>query len=967
MTLHNQPNEGSLWNISRNSFFILFSSFYLSTILLAGTTGKIAGKVTDAETNDPLPSVNVILEGTTLGAITDLDGNYVILNVPPGVYRLVSNLIGYQKVQIIDVRVSVDFTTRVEIKMKQGAVDLPPIVVEGERTPLIRQDLTNPVASIPSERIQQLPVDNINQVIRLQAGVVVDNSGAIHVRGGRSNEIAYTVNGVSINNPFSNTQSIGIATNAVEEVSFSAGTFTAEYGDALSGVINFITKEGGDTYHGSVRAYSGDKITRNKDLFFNISDVDPTNRYRVEGTLGGPFPFFNNDVKFFLSGVYARNKGYLYGIRIFRPTDSYLIPNEFPNRDRRSGSSTDPYFFNPFVPNGDGKPTGDGAIVPMNTSKSINFAGKVTFKFSPTFKLNYDLIFDDGKSQSYDRAYVYNPDGRPTDYDQEINHSMSLTHILSNKAFYTVKASYLRSFRKSYVYSDPYDPRYVPSFFARPLSNTAFLAGGVDLSRDFSKSRTFLGKFDIVAQLFGNHEIKFGVEARLHQLDLESYALRFDKQSSQDLINDQVKVEYHAFIPTPDRTPDDLSYVKYMRKPTQASAYIQDKIELARSLILNLGLRYDYLDPNAPFNPNISQELTNQNFLLVTQNLQPASKKHRVSPRVSVSYPITDRGIIRFSYGHFYQYPTYVDPNGNLRLSTIYRNPDFKGPRSVTPSFGNPNLEPQKSVQYEIGLQQQLASDLKLDLTGFYKDVTNYIDLQTIRTANGDRTYTIIANLNYANVKGVTISLLKRRSPQGLFSATLDYTFSVASGNRTDTDAFFFDEQSGKQTERFLVPLSFDREHVLNGTIALDRPNNWTASAIVRFQTRTPYTPSLPANLAPISFQQNSDRRPINWNVDLLLEKYFRIGSVAYSLFLRVDNLFDTVNEIFIYTDSGRSLSSVFEVVNAHQFDDLRGRLQRGDFGSYGPTFQSALDKYYQRADFVGAPREIRAGMSMSF
>lgn len=945
-------------SITRKSFFIFFPFLFFHIDSFAGITGKIAGKVSDAETGEPLISVNIALQGTTLGAVTDLEGNYVILNVPPGLYTLTASLVGYQKIQVTDVNISVDFTTRVDIKMSEGTLDMPAVIVQGERAPLIRQDLTNPVASIPSERIRQLPVDNINQVINLQAGVVVDNSGGIHVRGGRSNEIAYTVNGISINNPFNNSQSIGIATNAVEEVSFSAGTFTAEYGDALSGVVNFVTKEGGERYNGSVRVYSGDYVTSKTTLFSDIDGIDPLNRSRIEGTLGGPMPYWENDVRFFLSGVYAKNNGYLYGKRIFRPTDSYLIPNEFPSNDSRSGTSNSPYFFNPFDPTSDGKPTGDGQVIPMNTAESMNLSAKVTMKFSSFMKLNYDLLVDKAQSRSFSRAYLYNPDGAPTSYGSGWNHSLSFTNILSNDAFFTLKASYNRSEDKTYVYENPSDPRYVPSFFARALGTTTFLTGGVDLGRDSSSSQTYLGKFDLVAQLFGNHEIKLGAEVRLHELNIESYTLQFDKQSSQDLVNDTVKVGYKSYVPTPDIAPDDLSYVKYKRNPTQASAYIQDKIELERSLILNLGLRYEYFDPNAPFNPSISEELSNQDFLVVTQNLKPATKKHRIIPRVSVSYPISDEGVIRFSYGHYYQTPS---------LSSMYQNPDFKAPRSLTPRFGNPNLVPQKSVQYEMGLQQQLASDFKVDFTGFYKDITDYLQTQTVRTANGDRTYTIVANIDYANVKGVTVSFLKRRAADGLFSATLDYTYSLAEGNRTDADAFFFDEKSGKQTERFLVPLAFDRQHVLNATLALGEVNDWSASMIVRLQAGTPYTPSLPANLAPISFRQNSDRRPLNWTTDLLLEKFFSFDDLQFSIFLRVDNLFDRVNEIFIFNDSGRSLSSLFEVVNAHQFDDLRTRIDRGDFGTYGSTLRSALDDYYQRTDFVGPPRQVRMGMSVRF
>ncbi|HQJ75225.1 MAG TPA: TonB-dependent receptor, partial [Bacteroidota bacterium] len=188
----------------RKIFTIISLILTLTFNLIAGSTGKIAGKVTDASTGEPLPSATVMVLGTQLGAMTDINGNYVILNVPPGVYTVSVSMISYRKQEIKDVRVNVDFTTRLDVKLEPGSVDLPPVVVQGERNPLVRQDLTNPQVAITSENIQELPVTTVSEVIRLQAGVVSGNDGELHIRGGRANEIAYTVNGISINNPFDN-------------------------------------------------------------------------------------------------------------------------------------------------------------------------------------------------------------------------------------------------------------------------------------------------------------------------------------------------------------------------------------------------------------------------------------------------------------------------------------------------------------------------------------------------------------------------------------------------------------------------------------------------------------------------------------------------------------------------------------------------------------------------------------------
>ena len=926
----------------RKFFILLCLIITLTFNLLAGTTGKIAGKITDATTGEALPSVNVMIVGTQLGAITDLNGNYVILNVSPGVYTVSVSMISYRKQDLKNIRVNVDFTTRLDIKLESGSVDLPPVVVQGERNPLVRQDLTNPQVAITSESIQELPVTSISDVIRLQAGVITDNDGAIHIRGGRANEIAYTVNGISINNPFDNSQGVGIATNAVQEVSLSSGTFSAEYGNALSGVVNFVTKEGSDKLSGSIRGFMADYVSTHKDVFFNIDDIDPFNRVRAEGTLGGTIPYTNKKMSFFASGVYAKSKGYLYGTRLYGTKDGFKYRNELPTTDSRYSTSSSPYLFNP---NGTGQASGDGSIVPMNTSESYNATGKLTYKFSSTLKLDYDFIIDHSKWQSYSRAYRFNPDGRPTYYSQNITNSVGITHSIRENIFYTLKVAYSNTDDHSYVFENPQDPGYVPSNYARYIPQTDILTGGTDLSRDFKKTTTLNIKLDAVAQLFDTHEFKFGAETRLYKLNRTYYDLLYDTSTAYK----------SPVIPTPDVQPTNITYVDYERKPVQFSAYILDKIELAKSLILNIGLRYEYFSTKAKYNLDLNQELSNQLGTNVNNLLEDAKPKQKLSPRISVSYPITDKGIIRFSYGHFYQ---------NASLQQIYQNPNFLAPGSTSPTFGNPNLEPERSIQYEMGLQQQISENLKFDFTGFYKDVTNLLDLATYRASKGDRTYSVISNINYANVKGVTLSIMKRKDPSDLFSFTLDYTFSMATGNRTDNDAFFYDQKSGRQMEKYFVALAFDRSHVVNGTFSLSQNDNWNTSIIYSLLTGTPYTPSVPVESYATSYLQNSARRPFQWNVDLKFEKFFKVADVNLSLFMQVDNLFDTENEIYVWTNSGRSLYNADEKRTASNFDDLRMRISRGDPGMI-PI--SDINNYYKRADYLSAPRQVRFGFSVIF
>ena len=935
--------------------------FTLMTLLIGamfgGTTGKIAGRITDGETGEGLPGVNIVIEGTTLGASTDLDGAFIVLNVPPGLHTLTISFIGYQTVKVKEVRVNVDFTTRIEQKISPSTVELGEVEVFGEKNPLVRQDLVNTQVAVTSETIESLPVDQISEVISLQAGITQDNNGALHIRGGRSNEIAYQVNGLSINNPFGNSQGVGVAVNAIEEVSISAGTFSAEYGNALSGVINYVTKDGGSKLAGSMRAFTGDHVSDRTDIFPNIDEADAFNNSRAEWTLGGPVPLLGNKLTFFTSGVWQRDNGHLYGQRIYETTDLLFIDG-------------DRLLINPFGlffdTDASGNPVlnasedrrganGDGSYVPMVTREALNITGKLTWQPAHNIKLTYDLIFDDGErfssSSSVFRRYRFTPNGRPKTVSTNYSHSLGLTHSLSKKLFYTLKVGYNDNQARTSVFEDPLDPRYVPTP-GNDITNViipptdTYVAGGTDLNHNTEVAKSYLGRLDFVWQALPNHEFKFGGEAASHELTLDQFQLHYDFNNG------------NFVIPSEDINPAFTDFQRYTRRPVQGALYFLDKIELSKRFILNAGIRYEYFHTQAPYNPDLAGTVDapggvgNQAYWLESE------AKHRIMPRLGLSFPITTRGIIRFSYGIFHQNPTF---------RSIYRNPRFEDFDFIrTPSFGNPNLNPERSIQYELGLQQQFTQDVKVDLTVFYKDVNDLI--QSRRVIAGevavDKEYNVITNISYANVKGFTVAFLKRRSPGGLFSATLDYTFQIGEGAFTDPLRLAVDTRTGRETEQKFVPLGFDRKHTLNGTATLAKPGDWLASVIMRIQQGTPYTPSLPSSIQAVQFEVNSERRPWRTTFDLQIEKFFKFNPARFSIFLQVKNLFDSNNETFVHTNTGRSLTNLNEATNPNRFNNLEEKIIADQSNFFPVEF---LDTFYQREDFLAEPREVRLGMTFSF
>lgn len=927
-------------NLLQSKIILIFILIFILILIpvvssSAGTTGKLSGTVKDGKNGDAIPGVNIIVDGTGFGAATDVKGFYTINNLPPGFYSVTFSAIGYQKKQFVNVKISVDFTTKIDVELSPESIELETIVVEAQ-SPLIRKDLTSSQTTVDAGQIASLPVESIAQLLVLQAGIIQGTGGELHIRGGRSTEIAYTVNGVSISNPYDNSRSVNIATNAIQELSVVSGTFNAEYGNALSGIVNTVTKEGGSSYKGKISFYSGDQLSTRDDIFFNIKKIKPLNTFTSELTLSGPFPMLEKDISFFISQRYDQDDGYLYGVRQHLPSDTvYKNPNN-PN-DISVYSS------------------GDGRIIPMSTSKEYNATVKLTYKPISTMKINYDLIYSTSNYQNYNHDYKYNPDANYNNYEWGLLNSLEFRHALSNSTFYTLRGSANINDYKRFLYklldrnNNPVnfypgmdisvlhaDPRYNRSDRSYTVANYTFVSGGTQNGHFYQRTKSFSGKFDITSQISNSHELKAGIEAASHILDYVSFAVLRDN-------NFYVQ-------PTIDLSPDSPNFDEYTKKPFVFSGYIQDKMEFEK-LILNVGVRYDGFDVDSrystdifnpsPNNPNINPLIDKSKLLA------DAPYKYQISPRIGVSFPITDKGIIHFSYGHFFQMPPFA---------YLYTNPNFEYSfASGSPVFGNANLNPEKTVTYELGLQQQLFEDLAFNVTGFYKDVRDLLALQQIRIS-ADETYFKYVNKDYSNVKGITFSLTKRKAPQSIFGVTLDYTFQVAEGNEVNSDAFFLDLSSGRQSEKIPVFLGWDQSHTLNGTISIGESRNWNVSLIGRFGTGLPYTPLIIGK--QIYLRTNSERRPTQTNADLLAEKSFEIGGLNLTVFLKVFNLFDVLNERLIYTDTGRATYTLLTNQGSAQATDK--------IADNIPGVHSAKE-YFVQPQFYLPPREVKIGFSLEY
>ncbi len=288
---------------------IIFTAFTPGG-LWAGTTGKLTGKVTDGENGSPLAGVNVIVAGTSYGAATDASGAYLITNVPAGTYSLTASMIGYNTVTAQNVRVSADLSTRQDFALATTVLEGEYVIVEATR-PLIQQDITSSRTIKSGEMVLNMPVDNYIGAMATVAGAVVEG-GELHFRGGRAEEIVYLLDNTAIVNPLTGKGDTDIPTVAIEEIHAITGGFSAEYGNAQSGVVNVITKDGGDFFSGKIR-YTTSDYGLSSGLSSVGADEVPENQNRVELALGGPAPllgrFLPGRLSYYLTGDFLETQG----------------------------------------------------------------------------------------------------------------------------------------------------------------------------------------------------------------------------------------------------------------------------------------------------------------------------------------------------------------------------------------------------------------------------------------------------------------------------------------------------------------------------------------------------------------------------------------------------------------------------------------------------------------------------------
>ena len=801
-------------------------------LLLVGTvhaqTGKIAGRVTSAENGEALPGVNVVIDGTTQGAVTDLDGYYTILNVRPGSYSIRASFVGYTVQLVENVRVNTDLTSQLDFALREEAVGLDEMVVTAER-PVVQRDVSASVANITSEDIENLPVASVADVIGLQAGF----EPGLNVRGSGGDQIALVVDGVTFADPRGNQPFLGISYTSMEEVQVMTGGFNAEYGNVRSGLINVVTKEPSrDRYFADAifrytsagQKFSG-PLPSDPNTFYLYprfsSDTFPDadgNPCAVSDCGTGIMPQYLQDQYEPFEGWATASQGTEWTPEQMREAQRWYYRKDF--EITKPDYEADATIGGPvpglsslgnlrFTASFRNTQTAYAVTQQRETHDLTTFQGKLISNIGPGMKLVLSGLHSDESGFTQDdwtaqflsaeepqypwdnRNYLYSNDGNgyannglygdwtysPSDINRQI-YGAEFTHTINPSTFYTIQLQRnssktltgepdrrptspdgqsavarcvtpdLQLREASSCNSNEVPVTFAPFGFRQQYETSVFGTYGAQGgdARDSTEVLRWSGRVDLTSQLNRFMLVKTGVEFLYSDYDV-----------------------YHGSW-DPANPHQENQKTQWSRTPLQGALYAQTKLEF-QGMIANLGLRMDYFHATGewydyqPFDRAFSALV---GFERLDDELEqtPTERKLTLSPRLGISFPVTETSKFYFNYGHFRQ---MHDPR---RLFGI----EYEINGEII-NIGNPNITLPKTVAYELGYEQSFADQFHVRLAGFYRDLSSqprnvtYIDLFNIVG------YSRVEPLNFADNRGVEVTVSKNRGRW--FRGFVNYSYLV--------------------------------------------------------------------------------------------------------------------------------------------------------------------------------------------
>jgi hypothetical protein len=929
----------------------------------AQESGKLEGRVLD-QAGQPVIGAQVVVLGTRYGNITNPQGYYFINNVPAGLHDVQSQFIGYQTVTVRQQRVLAGQTITLNFTLAQSAVAVQAIEVIGERTPLVPRDQVGSKQIVTGEQVAQLPTDNVRRILILQPGVVETNRPGrtgISIRGGRSGEEAVFIDGVLIRNFGTGNSNLTVGTNALAEADVLTGGFSAQFGDAQSGIINLVTRSGGQAWTGAASIQTDELTPKKYSLGYN----------RAELSIGGPL--FGN-LGFFAAataqGQRSINAGRLYrDVPIYVPEGvdtvvTMTVPSAIADvNDMREVAIPNYVLYD------------EGGRLPFSNGDQYTLDGKLNFSYGSGSRIfltgkasraqNRQSPLIDASNVNVGNATLYNSLGYGGLRTLTRAVILGMTHNFVRSAESELSLDLKLSAGQDEFTNGALEKGWEASH-RNPALGFTFDDFQFQVENDCS-GRTSCTEFKVDEELVRNFLTNTGRRAPfLERDDITSnqefrlnpygaangfytggYSSAGHIYQRQRDVQARASVDWQAgrhnrirfggdYIDIDLRRADynsltSLAFARaYVENPKRASLFAQDRIDLG-DLVIEAGIRWDRFDPNTTFS-NIAGYFNPDD----ESTFSPVDAEHAISPRLGVSFPVTVNSTFRLSYGHFAQIP---------ELNVYYRGKNldyfrFKN-TNTNDIFGRP-LALGKTIAFEFGYRQLLAPDFVLDIAAYNKDKRQDAAVRKLPVEDPTNPGKIdylnqFTNLDFGNIRGID-TRLDRRFGQWM-QMMLSYSYQDARNTGTDplTYTALFARIEGNANQilgtpatppNAVRPTEENRKHNVTGTFAVTVPGDFTSLSILRnfgvfgtmrFASGLPYTEVTgvgqnfifgpPTQLLNVGRLQNGDvstgRTPWIREVDLKISRGVNLGRLNAQVFADARNIFDFENRLQVMQTTG--------------------------------------------------------------
>ncbi len=777
---------------------LMLSALLFSSQVFAQARAELFGTITDGETGELLPGVNVFLVGTTSGAATDFDGSYRITDIRPSEYTLQITSIGYEKQLFTGFKIEAGEKRRLDIKMKSTSVLFSEAVTIIGEKPLVDIEDSKTGSTISAETIEMAPTRQIQSLLNTQTGVIKNPEG-VNIRGGRTYETGFYIDEVSASDPLAGTGfGIDIGTNSINSVEVTTGGAGVEYGNATAGIVNTRTKSGGDKFNLDM-TYKRDNFGFNKDAQSSF------NQQVIELGMGGPLklvPKRSRDKWRYFTSL----KGNFSDEFIKIPADqvvSSLYPstNWTPYQDNRwSGMFKLNYDINPR------KRLAFTYLKSLTVNQDFNMLRIVTgndVPFAPGYQFNF--------LQQPDNANTYT-------HDTNLE-SIRWNHTVSNRFSYRITGSRLyvklradangRPWRPEVVNTE-FDPRSIvdfPTTVFNPDDPITFVLPGPGLVNNGG-----------VATLWHDHyvqEFTLNAQGTYYSQDTKNrltFGTEVKPQEMQWIDITRPWIGAPIELPNGEFTQSfrlgDVSDV-WKVNPLRGAFFLADKFKYL-GLIADVGVRLEYWfpgqfvdqaieNPAAPIRDEIRQAYKDESYRLGNRYF-----KMRLLPKFSASFPIKENQMMYFNYGH-----SMVMPHPSFLYTGL--DPFFTD-RSTLGFLGNPNLNPEVDISYELGLKSQITSNDALNVSAYWRDKYDFITSSSILVndiTGREVSRTIRINSDYARIRGLEVAYIKRIGKW--FNGQVSIAYSIATGqSSSSSETLASILATGNRESTVELPLAWD-------------------------------------------------------------------------------------------------------------------------------------------------------------